>query len=70
MSYFINDRHALFVGCVVGIALRNGVPLTPVLDGAGNYTDRLELHLDDGMVAELVVPPPPDDWRLDEWIPE
>lgn len=36
----------------------------PVLDEAGNYTDRLTIPFGVDNVLITVVPPPPDDWSL------
>ena len=33
---FVDDRHALYVGWVCGIAWRNGIEAVPVTDDAGN----------------------------------
>lgn len=64
---FASDRHCLYVGWVLGLALRKGMDVGPVTDDDGNYTDRLRFHdlaPFDGTMAciELVVPPPPHDW--------
>lgn len=67
MSNFLNDRHTLYVGWVLGIALSNGVDAVPVLDEAGNYTDRLEITLSGGNPAvtiAVIIPEPPEDWEL------
>ncbi|HSS11895.1 MAG TPA: hypothetical protein VLL25_18550 [Acidimicrobiales bacterium] len=62
-GHFVDDRHALYVGWIVGIALRNGVVVEPVIDEAGNYTDRLTVALfGSGPTVTLIVPPPPADW--------
>ena len=61
---FVDDRHALYVGWVLGLAMRNGLPARPIVDDAGNYTDRLVVDLKPGMTITLVVPPPPDDWTF------
>lgn len=63
VSNFLSERHTLYVGWVLGIALRNGVAAQPVLDDAGNYTDRLVVPLGEHSVT-VVVPPPPVDWEL------
>jgi hypothetical protein len=64
----LDDRHALFVGWVLGIAMRNGVPLRPHIDDAGDYTDRLLLDLDTkggaSVSISVIVPPPPPGWVL------
>ena len=69
----IGLRHVQYLGWILGIARGNGIPLEPVVDPLGNYTDRLEGHwiLEAWPDAEpirlkftIVVPPPPDDWVL------
>jgi len=68
VSAFTDPRHALYVGAVVGIGLRHGVPLAPILDDDGNYTNRIVLGIPHAHVTvTLVVPPPPDDWQLEQW---
>lgn len=61
---FVDDRHALYVGWVLGLAMRNGVSARPIVDDAGNYTDRLVVDLEPGVTITLVVPPSPDDWTF------
>jgi hypothetical protein len=65
---FTDDRHALYVGWVIGIAQRQGIEAVPVADEAGNYTDRILVRLPStgrGTVTlTLVVPPPPPEWTL------
>lgn len=63
-SNFYNTRHNLYVGWVVGAALRNGIPLEPVVDSDGLVTAELRLLLPDGIVITLLVPEPPEDWDL------
>lgn len=68
-----SDRHALYVGAVLGLAMRHGLDLIPVVDEYGNYTDELMLSLADatGMLpitVTVVVPPPPEDWTLKDWM--
>lgn len=74
----VDERHALYVGAVLALGMRHGLNLRPVDDELGNYTDRIELVVDEihpGIYAypairvELVVPPPPADWRLADWAP-
>lgn len=64
--YFVDDRHALYVGAVLGVALKHGVPLRPTMDDDGNYTDRLTLDID-SVTVTVVVPPPPADWTIADW---
>jgi len=62
---FVSKQHVLYVGWVLGIALRNGVKATGVRDDAGNWTDNIEIELPvDGVTLTVVVPPPPPDWSL------
>ena len=63
MSPFADDRHVLYTGWVIGIAVRHGLEVAAVYDEAGNYTDRLVVDLGD-VSLELVVPPPPAEWVL------
>jgi hypothetical protein len=58
----MTDRHAYYVGWVRGVAARHGLRFDAVLDGDGNYTDQLVLHLDATTTFTVIVPPPPDDW--------
>jgi hypothetical protein len=39
-----SERHALYIGMVIGIAMRNGVHARPVVDEDGNYTDRIMIE--------------------------
>lgn len=64
-----SERHALYVGCVLGLGMKHGLPLRPVVDEAGNYTNEIELAIpEDGITVRLIVPPPPKDWNLNDWI--
>jgi hypothetical protein len=65
MNESIDDRHALYVGWVLGSALRHGVEVRPVLDAGGNYTSRLEVTFPSGPVLTFIVPAPPADWVLE-----
>jgi hypothetical protein len=71
VTHFVDDRHTMYVGWVLGIARDNGVDANAVVDADGNYTDRIEVVLSrppSGVVAgftvtlTLIVPPPPSDW--------
>lgn len=55
---FVDDRHALYAGWVIGRCATT-FPVRPVLDDAGDYTARLAIELLSGLVVELVVVPPP-----------
>jgi hypothetical protein len=61
---FDSDRHALYVGWVVGIAQKHGLRPYPVTDDDGNYTDRVVVRTPGGYDITVIVPPPPDDWDL------
>lgn len=65
---FLDERHVLYVGWVVGIAWKNGLNAEPVRDEAGNYTDRITIRFDQDSggitVVTVVVPPPPDSWKI------
>lgn len=65
MSHPLEPRHALYAGWVLGIARRNGIDAQPVLDDAGNYTDRIAFPVAGYAVnVVVVVPPPPAGWSL------
>lgn len=64
----LSERHALFVGSVLGLAMRNGLHVTPVADDDGNYTDQMVIDFDRGLRVTVVVPPPPDDWSFENWL--
>lgn len=66
--YCVDNAHALYVGCVCGIAVRNGLPMEFVDDERGVHTDRLMLHLAPNIDITFIVPPPPDDWSLKQWL--
>jgi hypothetical protein len=66
-SYFVDDRHALYCGAVLGVAMRHGLPIEVVADDAGNYTNELQIRVAPNIVITLIVPPPPDDWTLVGW---
>lgn len=63
----LEHRHALYVGWIAGLAMRQGLTLLPVVDSAGDYTDHLELELEHAAASVFVVVPyPPADWVLSE----
>jgi len=63
-SNFDSDRHALYVGWVIGIALQHGIDVTPEFDVMGNYTDRIMVSSTDvpNLNITVVIPPPPEHW--------
>ena len=62
---FDDARHARYVGWVLGVARRHGVDAVPVVDDAGNPTDRIAVRVRrDDVTVTVVVPPPPDDWNF------
>lgn len=66
----VEGRHALFVGWICGLAIKQGLPMIPVANNDGRYTDTLELSLEPTkpgrprIAVRVIVPPPPDDWTL------
>lgn len=68
--YAVDDRHALYIGCIAGIAMRNGLRVEFVDDERGVHTDRLLIRLLDGVEFTVIVPPPPDDWVMADWLPQ
>ena len=58
----LRERHCLYIGWVLGMALVRGLPVKPVVDDENNYTDRIRLALPNGRNIDLIVPEPPDDW--------
>lgn len=60
---FVDDRHALYCGWVLGSATRHGLNAVPVRDGDGNYLPELLVRLA-GLDVRLVIPYPPADWSL------
>lgn len=63
-GYFQDDRHALYVGWIMGIGMRHGFDFKPVVDAEGNYTDRIIVNLKPYASITLVIPYPPEDWRI------
>ena len=67
--YFANDRHALYCGWVVGLAMRHGLLVSLVDDEEGNHTDHMRVFLGDAFgerfIVDLVVPEPPVDWTFE-----
>jgi hypothetical protein len=64
MAEFTDERHALYVGWVLGLAMRFGIPARPEVTDAGDYTNRLVIDVEPGVTVTLVVPPPPEDWSF------
>lgn len=64
VRHFADDRHAIYVGWVLGSLIRTSSQVRPVLDDRGNYTDRIEVRLPGVGYVGLIVPEPPDDWVL------
>jgi hypothetical protein len=48
---FANDRHALQAGFLMGLMLKHGVDIRPVVDDDGNYTDAYTIRLDGDFLA-------------------
>lgn len=66
----VDNRHAIYVGWVLGRAMHHGLNVIVEVDDDGNYTDRLRLPTpsNGGPAIVLVVPYPPEDWSLMEAI--
>jgi hypothetical protein len=64
MTGVYDDRHALYVGWVLGMGMRHGVPLSPIINDDGDYTSSLILKINDRVSITLVVPRPPADWTM------
>lgn len=63
MSKPVDRRHAQYVGWMLGIARRAGLPAQPVLDDAGYCTDEISFPaVNSDINITVVVPPPPEDW--------
>jgi hypothetical protein len=60
---FETDRHALYVGWVLGIAQKVGLDARPEIDAEGNYTARIIIPWGSHRIT-VTVPPPPDDWTV------
>lgn len=67
-SNFTSDRHTLYAGWVLGELIRSGLPVEPVRDASGNYTNRITVNPplggESAHAVTLMIPPPPDDWDL------
>lgn len=63
-GYFQDDRHALYVGWIMGIGMRHGFDFKPVVDDDGNFTDRIIVNLKPYASITLVIPYPPEDWQV------
>jgi hypothetical protein len=62
---FIDQRHCLYVGWVLGIASKHGFDLRPLADDEGNWTDRIEISMKPyAGPLTLIIPYPPDDWEI------
>lgn len=62
--HFIDARHCLYVGWVMGIAMKHGFDITPETDENG-YTNRIRISMKPYADAiTVLIPYPPDDWTL------
>jgi hypothetical protein len=62
VPYFVDERHALYTGTIIGIAMRHGMSVRPVVDEDGNYKPRIYIEQ---LGIEVIVPPPDEDWTLE-----
>lgn len=53
-SNFASPDHALAAGMVMGLGMRYGLMLKPVMDDTGDYTGRFEV-IDDGFPGNMHV---------------
>lgn len=69
---FVDDRHALYAGMVLGLAMKHGINLAPVIDDDGNYTPELQLGFEDPgeapITVRLLIPEPPNYWTPESWL--
>lgn len=66
-----SDAHALFAGALIGLAWRHRLPIELDIDDAGNYLPSWTLALPGlppGVTLTIVIPPPPADLDIAEWI--
>jgi hypothetical protein len=63
-----DGRHPLYVGAVMGLAVRQGLDVSAEVDDEGDYTDRFLVRFGEKVTVTLVVPPPPEGWTLDSWM--
>ena len=64
----LTTNHALYTGWVLGLMMKAGLPVEPVIDTDGNYTNRVILDLPTlapGTSVALLIPAPPDGWKFD-----
>lgn len=65
----IDERHALYAGAVIGMAWKHGIHLHPKVDDDGNYVAAVNLDIGD-VCVEIIIPPPPSEWVLSDWMME
>lgn len=61
---FVDERHALYCGWVMGLTLRHELPIRPGIDEDGDYNSLLFVELPGEHLLTLVIPYPPDDWNM------
>lgn len=62
--YFMDARHCLYAGWVMGIASKHGFNLRAIVDDDGRITNRVTISLLPYAELQLVIPYPPEDWPL------
>ena len=60
----LDPRHTAYVGWVLGIARRNVPTIRAIVDDDGHLTAGLLIELPEAAFM-VIVPPPPETWRLD-----
>lgn len=66
----VSQEHALYAGAVMGLAWKNGIRAEPVVDEDGNYTAELWVILLPSATVRLVIPEPPVNWSIRDWMPK
>lgn len=63
MSNFLNDRHNLYCGWVLGQFAKHKARVTPMVDGDGNYLPKIAFEVGPETIV-LDIPEPDEDWSL------
>ena len=63
-NQFTDARHALYAGWVLGLMMREGLIVMPVID-RGNYTPEVQIIWGKNS-ARVRIEYPPDEWKMGE----
>lgn len=69
-GYFADDRHALYAGILAAALAMEGYAVSLIVDEDGNYTNRLAFPTSRGLTYELIIPEPPEGWKLEDSVRE